>query len=94
MDIGTRFRATQDYAQALGFVGGFPNFYQADNSIGTVYGTVLLNIGPSNAVRRSVLASFLGYPDPKDVSLRFRGTQDYAIAQGFVVASQLSMIMS
>jgi hypothetical protein len=42
MDIGTRFSATQDYATAQGFVGGFPNFYQADYGAGTVYGTIAI----------------------------------------------------
>jgi|SRR5215469_8343936 len=41
-DIGARFRGTQDYATRNGFVGGFPNFYNADYGNGTVCGTVLL----------------------------------------------------
>jgi hypothetical protein len=41
-DIGARFRATQDYANKNGFVGGFPNFFQADYGNGIVCGTVLL----------------------------------------------------
>jgi hypothetical protein len=41
-DFGLRMRATQDYAGRNGFVGGFPNFYHADNGADIVCGTVLL----------------------------------------------------
>ena len=41
-DFGARMRATADYASRNGFVGGFPNFYNADYGNGTVCGTVLL----------------------------------------------------
>jgi len=41
-DVGARFRATNDYAAKNGFVGGFPNFHEADYGQGTVYDTILI----------------------------------------------------
>jgi hypothetical protein len=42
-DIGQRFRATQKYATDHDFVGGFPNFFEADHGRGVVCGTILLS---------------------------------------------------
>lgn len=41
-DVGHRFRATQDYAKAHGFEGGFPNMFHASYELGLVCGTLLL----------------------------------------------------
>jgi hypothetical protein len=82
MDVGARFRATQDYAKRNGFVGGFPNFYQANNGQVTVRGTLLLL--SAIAVWKDVPASELGNPPSDDVGARFRATQDYAKRNGFV----------
>ncbi|MEM9487422.1 MAG: hypothetical protein AAGA83_27460, partial [Cyanobacteria bacterium P01_F01_bin.116] len=41
-DTAARFRNVYDYAHKNGFVGGFPNFHQANYGQGVVYGTLLL----------------------------------------------------
>ena len=41
-DIILRFQRTQDYATQNGFVGGFPNMFDADYGQGRVCGTVLV----------------------------------------------------
>lgn len=81
-DLGARFRATHDYAVGNGFVGGFPNFHQADYGSGLVYGTVLLR--SNEAEWRDVKASDIGNPPGGDVGARFRATHDYAVTNGFV----------
>ncbi len=75
-----RFRAVHDYAAARGFVGGFPNFHEAETPAGTVYGTILLR--SSAAEWRDVLASELGHPNGPEE--RFRAVNDYAVTNGFV----------
>ncbi len=57
-DWAARFRATHDYAVRKGFVGGYPNFHQANASAGYVYGTILL---PADT------AQWVGIPGPPEV---------------------------
>lgn len=80
-DWGARFRATNDWAARNGYVGGFPNFHQADYGNGLVYGTLLLRSGA--AEWRDVRASDLGHPPGDDIGARFRATNDYATRNGF-----------
>jgi hypothetical protein len=75
-----RFRAVYDYAVAQGYVGGFPNFHEADYGSGTVYGTILVT--PDAAEWRDVPATELG--NPSTMEDRFRAVYDYAVAQGYV----------
>jgi hypothetical protein len=82
-DIGARFRATYEYADDNGFVGGFPNFHQEDRGGGVVYGTILLNQVVADW-DGEVPASELGNPPPGDIGARFRATHDYATDHGFV----------
>jgi hypothetical protein len=81
-DIGDRFRQVSNYALTQGFVGGFPNFHQADYGKGLVYGTVFLRSG--FATWRDVPATTLGNPPGGDVGARFRATQSYANNNGIV----------
>jgi hypothetical protein len=78
---GARFRATNDYANRNGFVGGFPNFHQADYGQGIVYGTLLFRSGAAEL--RDVSAADLGNPPGDDIGARFRATNDYAVQNGF-----------
>lgn len=41
-DVRTRFRHVHEYAVAQGYVGGFPNFHEADYGSGPVYGVLFL----------------------------------------------------
>ncbi|PFK46727.1 hypothetical protein COJ23_22245 [Priestia megaterium] len=81
-DIGQRFRATNDYAVKNGYVGGFPNFHQADYGQGVVNGTILLKQG--TAEWRDVPVVELGNPPSDDIGQRFRATNDYAVKNGYV----------
>ncbi|MES0335140.1 MAG: hypothetical protein SFH39_02105 [Candidatus Magnetobacterium sp. LHC-1] len=81
-DVGARFRSVYDYAIRHGYVGGFPNFHQANYGTGVVYGTILLK--HEAAEWRDILASELGNPDADDVGARFRSVHDYAIRHGYV----------
>ncbi len=56
-DIAARFTATNDWAASHGFVGGFPNFHEADYGNGRVYGTILLK--PGKAQWADVLSDVL-----------------------------------
>jgi hypothetical protein len=69
-----------DYAGLNGFVGGFPNFHEADYGQGRVFGSVLLR--PAAAEWRDVLASDLG--NPSSFEQRFTAVNDYAVANGYV----------
>jgi hypothetical protein len=75
-----RFRAVQDFATANGFVGGFPNFNEADHGQGLVYGCVLVTAAAGEW--RDVPAAELG--NASGIAPRFRAVQDYATANGFV----------
>jgi hypothetical protein len=79
-----RFRQVNDYASVHGFVGGYPNFHQADYGCGTVFGTFLIR--PGQGEWRDVPASALGHPPEGDWGARFRATNDYAFHNGFVGA--------
>lgn len=56
-----RFRAINDYATRNGFLSGFPNFHEANNGQGTVYGAVLLKrtAGEWQDIERNQYASVL-----------------------------------
>jgi hypothetical protein len=81
-------RATQDYALHHGFVGGFPNFHHTEYgpptypSLTTVCGTILIK--PSEAVWRDISMGELGNPPLDDIGARFRATNDFAAANGFL----------
>ncbi len=81
-DFEGRMRATQEFATAHGFVGGFPTFHDADYGDGTVCGTILFT--QEAAEWRDVPLEDLANPNLDDFELRFRATQDYASAHGFV----------
>lgn len=81
-DLGARFRACHAFARRNGFIGAFPNFFQAGEGPGTVYGTMLLREGVAEF--RDVAAAELGNPDPADISTRFRVTHDFARRNGFL----------
>jgi hypothetical protein len=74
-----RFARINDYAGLNGFVGGFPNFHEADYGQGVVFGSVLLR--PGAADWRDVPAADLG--NPGDFEQRFRAVNDYAGANGY-----------
>ncbi len=81
-DIGDRFRAVNTYAGSHGFIGGFPNFHQADYGNGVVYGVILLKTGTGD--QRDVSAEELG--NPTDIGDRFRAVHNYANSKGFSAA--------
>ena len=74
-----RFTHVHDYAVLNGFVGGFPNFHEADWGGGLVFGSILLHSG--SAEWRDIFASDLG--NPASFEDRFRAVNDYASANGF-----------
>jgi len=81
--LAESFRHRTRAANAMGFVGGFPNFYFDDTPAGGVVGGTILVKAPG-AVWRDVPLSSLGSPSLDDFSLRMRATQDYAGRNGFV----------
>jgi hypothetical protein len=81
-DFAARMRATQTYATANGFVGGFPTFYHADYGKGIVCGTVL--IGSGGAEWRDVPIAELGNPALDDIRGRMTTANDYAFRNGFL----------
>ncbi|HKR21288.1 MAG TPA: hypothetical protein VJS17_01790 [Pyrinomonadaceae bacterium] len=81
-DLGARFRACHAFARRNGFIGAFPNFFEAGVGSGRVYGTTLLREGVAEF--RDVTAGELGNPDPADISTRFRVTHDFARRNGFL----------
>jgi LGFP repeat len=81
-DLGARFRAAHAFARRSGFIGALPNFFQAGEGPGLVYGTMLLR--ENVAEFRDVLADELGNPDPNDIAGRFRATHDFARRNGFM----------
>jgi hypothetical protein len=74
-----RFRAVNDYAMANGFVGGFPNFHQADYGEGMVYGCLLIRQGEADWM--DVPAATLG--NPSSFGARMRTVHNFALAQGY-----------
>ncbi len=81
-DFEGRMRATQDYAVARGFVGGFPNYFHANYGPGNVCGTFLLS--KEVAEFRDVPLSELGNPRLDDIRHRFTSANDYAFRNGFL----------
>ncbi len=81
-DFGARMRATQNYAVRNGYIGGFPNFYQADYGKGIVCGTVL--IGSGGADWRDVPIAELGNPPLDDIRARMTSAHDYAFRNGYL----------
>ena len=55
--IMERFRAVNDYAGAHGYIGGFPNFHQAEKDGQLVYGVFLIK--EDAAVQRDIPATEL-----------------------------------
>lgn len=83
-DLGARFRASHVFARRNGFIGAFPNFFEAGEGPGRVFGTTLLREGVAEF--RDVAASDLGNPDLADIATRFRVTHDFARRNGFLAA--------
>jgi hypothetical protein len=81
-DVGARFRAAHVFARQNGFIGAVPNFFEAGEGAGLVYGTMLLREGVAEF--RDVSAAELGNPDLADIAGRFRATHDHARRQGFM----------
>ena len=76
--LAERFRAVQDWATQHGYVGGFPNFHQAN--YGIRYGTLMIK--SSAAAWRDIPAVELG--NPASVEGRFRAVNDWAARNGYV----------
>jgi hypothetical protein len=84
-DVAARFTAVNDYAYQEGYLGGFPNFYEA----GTLYGTILLHHDAADW--RDILAGELGNPksifdgtfSALDVAARFGAVNDWAYNNGY-----------
>ncbi|MBL0153424.1 MAG: M12 family metallopeptidase [Chitinophagaceae bacterium] len=81
-DFAARMRATQNYAVANGYLGGFPTYHHANYGSGIVCGTVLL--GPAAADWRDVPIAELGNPPLDDIGARFRSANDYAVRNGYL----------
>jgi hypothetical protein len=81
-DFAARMRATTNYAVANGYVGGFPNGYNADYGAGMVCGTILLRQGSADF--RDVPLSELGNPALDDIGARMRSANDYAARNGYL----------
>jgi hypothetical protein len=80
--FGDWMRATNTYASANGFIGGFPAGFFGDAGQGTVCPTILIR--HETAEWRDVYLDELGMPSLDDIEARFRASHDYAIAGGFV----------
>jgi hypothetical protein len=76
------FRQRARAASDSGFLGAFPNFYEAKYDNRFVGGAIMFQGG--QAEWRDVPTVDLGNPNLDDFSLRMRATQDYAVQQGFV----------
>jgi len=79
-----RFREVQRYANAHGFLAGFPNFHEADYGDGVVYGTILLR--DTEAEWRDVPRSEYQIFHIEDVPGLFRAANDYAAREGYPAA--------
>jgi len=84
MSDDQRFREVQRYADIHGFLGGFPNFHEADYGNGVVFGTILLR--GSEAEWRDVLRDEYQVFHIEDVPALFRAANDYAAGQGYDAA--------
>jgi hypothetical protein len=81
-DFGQRMRGAQDYAVRAGFVGAFPNFFDADYGFGKVAGIIFL---PTvTAEWRDIPWADIGSPALDDPVGRFRGVNDWAVRNGFL----------
>ncbi|MFZ5827913.1 MAG: hypothetical protein ACOY94_26715 [Bacillota bacterium] len=78
--IGQRFRAVDNWARQHGYMGGFPNFHQADYGQGPVYGTILIK--REAADRKEIPATELG--NPRTVEERFRAVDNWARRRGYI----------
>ncbi len=78
-DIGSRFRAVNDWAGNNGFSFGFPNFHEANYGHGVVYGTMLLR--ENAAGWADIPAADLGNPGSPEE--RLRAVNDWASGHGF-----------
>jgi len=83
-DTDRRFRNANDYAFTQGFVGGFPNFHEADHGAGVVYGTLLVRWGA--AEWRDIPRAELGGASEADVPELFRRANDWSATRGFIGA--------
>jgi hypothetical protein len=81
-DFAARMRATTNYAVANGYIGGFPNGFNADYGAGMVCGTILLRQG--SADWRDVPIAELGNPALDDIGARMRSANDYAARNGYL----------
>lgn len=77
------FRYRADLAARTGFVGGFPNFYEAERPGTTIVGGTIF-VKSAIAEWRDVSLVDLGNVALDDFGARFRATQDYATHNGFV----------
>jgi hypothetical protein len=75
-----RFRAIHDYASSNDYIGGFPNFHQANYGNGVVYGTILIK--KEAAERRDISVAELGNPSNNEA--RFRAVHDYASSNDYI----------
>jgi len=76
------FRQRGQAASDAGFVGGFPNFYEAHRALQHFGGTIFLKADV--AEWRDVPLSALGNPPLENFEERMRRTQAYASDNGFV----------
>jgi Lamin Tail Domain len=84
MAADRRFREVQRYAGVYGFLGGFPNFHEADYGDSVVYGTILLR--DTEAEWRDVPRSEYQVLHVEDVPAMFRAANDYAAREGYDAA--------
>ena len=77
-DIGSRFRAVNDWAVRHGYAAGFPNFHQAHNGTEIVYGAILLKKG--TIIHRDVSEFEIPFTD---IGSRFRAVNDWAVKHGY-----------
>jgi ribosomal protein S18 len=82
-DFRAMMRATSQYCQSHGGVGGFPTFQNASFfPVGTLCGIMILY--SAGAVWRAIRLADLGSPAATDIAARFVAVHDYAIRHGFV----------
>jgi len=81
-DFRATLRATSQYCQNHGGVGGFPTFENADIMFRTICGVMTLY--PAGADWRAVRLTDLGNPAPDDIPGRFVAVHNYAIRNGYL----------
>jgi hypothetical protein len=85
-----RFQQVHRVAASRGYVGGFPNFHEADHGSGTVYGTFLIK--QEAAEWRDIATAELGNPKSRtdgsfsahDMAYRFQAVNDWAASKGYL----------